>query len=1005
MKKKIDSRIKTLLENSVAANQRSLFVLIGDRGKDQVVHLHYMLGKTNMTRPSVLWCYKKELGFTTHRKKRMNQIKKKKERGMLDPETEDPFELFISSTDIRYAYYKETDKILGNTYGMCVLQDFEALTPNLLARTIETVQGGGIVVLLLRTMDSLKQLYTMTMDVHSRYRTEVHEDVVARFNERFLLSLTKCENSIVLDDQWNVLPISESIRGIKAIDENDLEKIKESNPELIELKESLKETQPVGSLVELAKTIDQAKALLVFVEAIADKSLRNIATLTASRGRGKSAALGLAIAAAVAYGYSNIFVTSPSPENLKTLFQFILKGFDALGFEEHLDYDLVQSTNPDFNKAVVRVNIFKNHRQTIQYIQPQDAHVLGQAELVVIDEAAAIPLPVVKKLIGNYLVFMASTIHGYEGTGRSLSLKLIKQLRENSNGKVLKEVTLDEPIRYSLNDPIEKWLNGLLCLDSQIPPKTTAGCPHPDECELFYVNRDTLFSFHNAAESFLQRMVALYVSSHYKNTPNDLQLMSDAPAHHLFVLLPPVDPNSNKIPEILCVIQVCLEGEISKKSILASLARGQRGGGDLIPWTVAQQFQDDEFSSLSGARIVRIATHPDYQKMGYGTRALSLLEKFYNGEIPFINEEMHEMQPEEQSHASLLEEKIQPRKNLPPLLSKLSEVKAPLLHWVGVSYGLTLQLFRFYQKKNFIPVYLRQTRNELTGEHTCIMLKKLDRPDCSATWLEELYVDFKKRFIQLLSFDFSAFSPQLALTILDYKVENTSNNFNDQFLSQLTSFDLKRLRSYSNQLVDYHLILDLVPQLALFNLNTNLIEMSPVQSAILTGVGAQRKSLDDLQKEINLPMNQLLAMFVKIIKKFVIYLEKERNEKQTVDNEPKKFDNDNSIASKPKKDYADEEQWDPTRQTLDEDLEEASDEATKLLKEKQNELIKAIDVDQYAVAGTEKDWNDALQNGKKLKNVVSIQNPTKKRSLEILKDVQKEATNVKTKSIKKKHKK
>lgn len=46
---------------------------------------------------------------------------------------------------------------------MCVLQDFEAITPNLLARTIETVEGGGLVILLLKTMTSLKQLYTMTM--------------------------------------------------------------------------------------------------------------------------------------------------------------------------------------------------------------------------------------------------------------------------------------------------------------------------------------------------------------------------------------------------------------------------------------------------------------------------------------------------------------------------------------------------------------------------------------------------------------------------------------------------------------------------------------------------------------------------------------------------------------------------------------------------------------------------------------------------------------------------
>lgn len=48
---------------------------------------------------------------------------------------------------------------------------------------------------------------------------------------------------------------------------------------------------------------------------------------------------------------------------------------------------------------------------------------------MVIDEAAAIPLPFVKALLGPYLVFLASTINGYEGTGRSLSLKLLQQLR------------------------------------------------------------------------------------------------------------------------------------------------------------------------------------------------------------------------------------------------------------------------------------------------------------------------------------------------------------------------------------------------------------------------------------------------------------------------------------------------------------------------------------------------------------------------------------------------
>lgn len=243
-----------------------------------------------------------------------------------------------------------------------------------------------------------------------------------------------------------------------------------------------------------------------------------------------------------------------------------------------------------------------------QYIQPQDAHVLGQAELVVIDEAAAIPLPLVRKLLGPYLVFMASTINGYEGTGRSLSLKLLQQLREGtapstasnvatsasrSTGRALREIKLDTPIRYGPFDAVESWLNSLLCLDATTTPhRTTAqGSPLPAQCDLFAVDRDTLFSFHPASELFLQRMMALYVASHYKNSPNDLQLMSDAPQHRLFVLLPPIraGENDDVLPEPLVVVQVALEGKISKESILGSLTRGQRAGGDLIPWTMSQQ--------------------------------------------------------------------------------------------------------------------------------------------------------------------------------------------------------------------------------------------------------------------------------------------------------------------------------------------------------------------------------------------------------------------------------
>lgn len=60
--------------------------------------------------------------FLSNKKRRMKQLQKKIQTGKLNVNEDDPFELFVASTNIRYCYYAETQKILGNTYGMCVLQ-------------------------------------------------------------------------------------------------------------------------------------------------------------------------------------------------------------------------------------------------------------------------------------------------------------------------------------------------------------------------------------------------------------------------------------------------------------------------------------------------------------------------------------------------------------------------------------------------------------------------------------------------------------------------------------------------------------------------------------------------------------------------------------------------------------------------------------------------------------------------------------------------------------------
>ncbi|EUC35972.1 hypothetical protein COCCADRAFT_89278 [Bipolaris zeicola 26-R-13] len=1014
-KKAIDSRIPALIRNGAQEKKRSFFVVVGDRQKDVIVNLYHILLNVDVKlNKSVLWAYKnKLLGFSSHRKKREKKIKNEIKRGIRDVDTEDPFELFISTQNIRYVYYKETEKILGNTYGMCILQDFEALTPNLLARTIETVEGGGLVILLLKGMSSLKQLYTMSMDIHSRYRTEAHSDVVARFNERFLLSLGKCDSCLVVDDELNVLPISGG-KHVKQLPPPDpeLEGKTPKAKELAEIKESLADSPPTGDLVKLAKTVDQAKALLTFVEAIVEKTLRSTVTLTAARGRGKSAALGVAVAAAVAHGYSNIYITSPSPENLKTLFEFILKGFDSLNYVDHQDYTIMQSTQPDQNKAIVRIELHRQHRQVIQYIKPEDSHVLGQAELLVIDEAAAIPLPLVRKLMGPYLVFMASTINGYEGTGRSLSLKLIQQLREQSRGKgtngsthvvdrstgketkdasettmtgrSLREITLSEPIRYAPGDSVERWMNDLLCLDATLPRRSaTQGCPHPDKCQLLHVNRDTLFSYNPAAEKFLQKMMALYVASHYKNTPNDLQLMSDAPAHHLFVLTGPAE--DNKLPEPLCVIQVALEGQISRESVLNSLSRGQRAGGDLIPWIVSQQFQDENFASLSGARVVRIATNPEYVNMGYGSKALQLLVDFYDGKLASLSEtepqeveQMRRVTEEDLEDASLLKDNVKVREasEMPPLFARLQELKSPKLDYVGVSYGLTSQLHKFWKRASFVPVYLRQTPNDLTGEHTCIMLRSLETTSSDGSWVAAFAKDFQKRFLSLLSYQFRTFPSTTSLSIEEsasagskLDVDLAAKPISKAELDALfTPFDLKRLESYANNMLDYHVILDMLPSIAHLYFTGRLkdtVKLTGIQKSLLLAIGLQRKEFSDVEKELkDANASQLMAMFVKIIRKVATAFRSivEGAVQETMPEAMEIEDNAGTVDG-------DAGRFKPLEKNLEEELKEGGEEFLAEDRERQRSMIDALPLHKYEIGAGATDWEDAER---------AISNATKK---------------------------
>ena len=441
--------------------------------------------------------------------------------------------------------------------------------------------------------------------------------------------------------------------------------------------------------------------------------------------------------------------------------------------------------------------------------------------------------------------------------------------------------------------------------------KLVGGAPAPADCELYNVNRDALFSYHKLSEAFLQKLMGLYTSAHYKNSPNDLQMLSDAPAHSLFVLLSPsAEQDSDSLPDILAVVQVALEGKISRKAVEAQLARGHRSAGDLIPWTIAQQFGDSNFAQLSGARIVRIAVHPSVQGMGYGSRAVELLYRFYNGEMVSLanggvsDEEDHAGEGDDVSldddeylgngeKSGIRAEKLAPKKELPPLLLPLTEVEAPRLDWLGTSFGLTGQLHKFWSRAGMRLLYLRQTTNELTGEHSAIMVRSLPkRTGVDDAWLPAFIGDTKRRLISLFGGPFKDMDVRLAIAVVenlhDVQISDiareaagsrsglSSGKIDAKELNfHLTPHDLKRLELYGRNLCDHHLVTDLLPTLARLYFTGRFggdFSLSSLQAALLCGIGLQNKDVDSLTSELKLPSNQVLAMFNKAVRKLSLAL-------------------------------------------------------------------------------------------------------------------------------------
>jgi N-acetyltransferase 10 len=770
--------------------------MVGPSGLHQVPTVHTILKRllndvrrTSIS-PTILWCYEKTLQFSLNTTKRNDEFKKLQQKGLLNKDDPNPLSALMNSTTIRYCKYRDTSGILGRTFGMLVLQDFQGITPNNLARTFETVSGGGAILLILDTLRDIEDLHKIAMSFQGDIRSESSGPVTNRFNIRFLSSLKSCGNFVAIDSKFNLLQKVQSAPIIRAMPTSDAE--------LSRLKAEHVDASLVGPLLSQAVTVDQARTVLQLFALLDKFQMNKVVGLTAARGRGKSAALGFVLSYAIVIGYSNVFVTSPSASNVATLFELVVKGLDLLGYRETVDYQ----SHLNEQKDVVKVSIRKRQRQVVQYVHPSRPDFLGQCEILAIDEAAAIPLPKVKKLIGPFICLLSSTVNGYEGTCRSLSLKLFNMLRKTRD-RDFSEIQMASPIRYASNDPIESWLNQLLCLN--VEPRDPEAFPEPRTCDLMSVDRDLLFRGVPATESLLESLVSLSVASHYRNEPDDLVRMSDGPNQKLFAMLPPVAARQIDAGNVIGYVQAAIE--------------------DVPPVTVAGRV---------GLRIVRVAIHPAMQGKGYGSEAIRQLLEFYGTPEP------------------------QGRDGQAPLLRRLGETWHERVEYAGVSFGLSEELFRFWNRLGFLPVDLATGTDAQTGEHAMVMLKEIGD---EMGWVRELTREFRMRFGRLLGLEFREFAPRLCDLIYGAVEGGERRKVTGMFREN----DVARMQAFLKKQIQFPIVLDLVPRLCELTFEKNAdVKLTRLMRTILIVMGYQHLGVPEVAERLQLDENRVYEFLEKM---------------------------------------------------------------------------------------------------------------------------------------------
>lgn len=355
------------------------------------------------------------------------------------------------------------------------------------------------------------------------------------------------------------------------------------------------------------KTQDQLAAIEGITKVLSGHRKRPL-VLTAHRGRGKSACLGMAAAQLMSEHSRTIIITAPSIKSLSSVFSHAITQLNHTKFERGI-------------KKQNRTSLELDNGSRLLFIAP-DELLLNKPEcdLLLVDEAAALPLSMLKRMVRHYhrMVF-SSTVHGYEGCGRGFTLKFMSWLDENRDG--WKHQELLQPIRWQQNDPLELWLFDTFLLASDITPAPTSCI----DIQLQLIDKEQLLN----QPALLRSVFELLVNAHYQTTPNDLFQLLDDQAMSLYII--------QSQGSLLGCIVINLEGGLSPELVTEIQQGKRRPKGHLVASHLSNHLSIEQAAIQTSARIMRIAVHPECQRQGIGQQALNLLQLQLIGKVDFIS--------------------------------------------------------------------------------------------------------------------------------------------------------------------------------------------------------------------------------------------------------------------------------------------------------------------------------------------------------------------------------